>query len=138
MYAHLSTFSVAEVTVLMATVANDVPLTKTKLDEPATQANDSELESGNEDELFGDGDTDIESDSEEDLPPKNVSKKMRAEVRQRFQGRLLFTHVLQQRAAFCRDNNNKTDDPHADKTTGKASSNTGPNTLTSVMKANLF
>jgi hypothetical protein len=64
------------VTVLMATIANDGPLTKTKTDE----ANDSELESGNEDDIFGDGDTDVESDSEEDLPPKNVSKKMRAEV----------------------------------------------------------
>ena len=60
----------------MAIVANDVPLTKTESDE----ANDSELESGNEDNLFGDGDTDVESDSEEDLHPKNISKKMRGEV----------------------------------------------------------
>ena len=76
--------------VLMATVVDDVPLTKSKLDqhrEPAAHANDSELESGNDDELFGDGngDTDVESDNEEDLLPKNISKKMRVEVRQMFQ-----------------------------------------------------
>jgi hypothetical protein len=80
MYAHFSNFSVSEVTVLMATVADDVPLTKTKSDGPATQAADSELESGNEVDLSGDGDTDVESDSEEDLPPKKMSKKMKAEV----------------------------------------------------------
>lgn len=77
--------------VLMATVVDDAPLTRSKSDkhhEPAARANDSELESGNDDKLFGDGDgdTDVEeSDNEEDLLPKNVSKKMRVEVRQMFQ-----------------------------------------------------
>jgi hypothetical protein len=75
--------------VLMATVVDDTPLMKSKTDqhhEPASRANDSELESGNDDELFGDGDgdTNVESDNEEDLLPKNISK-MRVEVRQTFQ-----------------------------------------------------
>jgi hypothetical protein len=108
-------------------------MAKTKMDGPATQANDSELESGNEHDIFGDGDTDVESDSEEKLPPKNVSKKMRAEVRQSVSSQLLFTHVLQQRAAFHRDNN-KMDD----KTTGKPSCNTGPNASTTLMESKPF
>jgi hypothetical protein len=52
--------------------------------QPYRRAIDSELESEDDNAVFGDGDTDIESDNEEDLPTQNPSKrrqKMMAEVR---------------------------------------------------------
>jgi hypothetical protein len=79
-------FSVAEVMVLTAATVESMPVTQIESNQhrgPATNANDSELESGNEDGLlFGDGDTDVESDNKEDFLPKKAQQKMRVEVRQ--------------------------------------------------------